>query len=274
MFNNCTNLTDVYFYSKQIPYFTNNLDPFKGFYLEEATLYVPDSLYFDYKNAYKWKDFGTIKTLSGEILSYTNKLVYMVDSVEYKSYEVDYKTPLIPEEAPVKEGHTFSGWNGLPETMPWHDVTVYGSFIPNKYTVTWQVDGEVVKSEQVTYGTTIHVPETPVKEGYTFSGWDTIPETMPAKDLTLKGVCTPNKYTIAYMLDGSLLQTDTITYGCSVTPCQVPEKEGYIGTWEAYTLGASDLTVNAVYVVDPNYQPSDDTTEIYYITLPSATKVM
>lgn len=155
MFNNCTNLTDVYFYSIQIPYFHNNRDPFEGFNLEEATLYVPDSLYFDYKNAYKWKDFGTIKTLSGEILSYTNKLVYMVDSVEYKSYEVDYKTSLTPEEAPVKEGHTFSGWDGLPETMPWHDVTVYGSFTPNKYTVTWQVDGEVVKSEQVTYGTTI-----------------------------------------------------------------------------------------------------------------------
>lgn len=253
MFGNCTNLTDVYFYSKQIPYFTNNRDPFEDFYLEEATLYVQDSLYFDYKSADKWKDFGTIKTLSGEILSYTNKLVYMVDSVEYKSYEVDYKTSLIPEEAPVKEGHTFSGWDGLPETMPWHDVTVYGSFIPNKYTVTWQVDGEVVKSEQVTYGTAIPVPETPVKEGHTFSGWDTIPETMPAKDLTLTGVCIPNKYTIAYMLDGSLLQTDTITYGNSVTPCQVPEKEGYtFSGWSELpaTMPATDLIINGAYTIN------------------------
>ena len=253
MFNNCTNLTDVYFYSKQIPYFTNNRDPFKGFYPEEATLYVQDSLYFDYKSADKWKEFGTIKTLSGEILSYTNKLVYMVDSVEYKSYDVDYKTSLTPEEVPVKEGHTFSGWDGLPETMPWHDVTVYGSFIPNKYTVIWQVDGEVVKSEQVTYGSVIPVPETPVKEGHTFSGWDTIPETMPAKDLTLTGVCTPNKYTIAYMLDGSLLQTDTITYGNSVTPCQVPEKEGYtFSGWSGLpaTMPATDLVINGAYTIN------------------------
>lgn len=253
MFGNCTNLTDVYFYSKQIPYFTNNRDPFEDFYIEEATLYVQDSLYFDYKNAYKWKDFGTIKTLSGEILSYTNKLVYMVDNVEYKSYDVDYKTSLTPEEAPVKEGHTFSGWDELPETMPWHDVTVYGSFIPNKYTVTWQVDGEVVKSEQVMYGTTIPVPETPVKEGHTFSGWDTIPETMPAKDLTLTGVCIPNKYTIAYMLDGSLLQTDTITYGNSVTPCQVPEKEGYtFSGWSELpaTMPATDLVINGAYTIN------------------------
>lgn len=253
MFGNCTNLTDVYFYSKQIPYFTNNRDPFEDFYLEEATLYVQDSLYFDYKSADKWKDFGTIKTLSGEILSYTNKLVYMVDSVEYKSYDVDYKTSLTPEEAPVKEGHTFSGWSGLPETMPWHDVTVYGSFIPNKYTVTWQVDGEVVKSELVTYGTAIPVPETPVKEGHTFSGWGTIPETMPAKDLTLTGVCIPNKYTIAYMLDGSLLQTDTITYGNSVTPCQVPEKEGYtFSGWSELpaTMPATDLIINGAYTIN------------------------
>ena len=254
VFENCTNLTDVYNYAAQvITYFFNYNDPFRGFYPEEATLYVQDSLYFDYKSADKWKDFGTIKTLSGEILSYTNKLVYMVDSVENKSYEVDYKTPLAPEEAPVKEGHTFSGWNGLPETMPWHDVTVYGSFIPNKYTVTWQVDGEVVKSEQVTYGSVIPVPETPVKEGHTFSGWDTIPETMPAKDLTLTGVCTPNKYTIAYMLDGSLLQTDTITYGNSVTPCQVPEKEGYtFSGWSELpaTMPATDLVINGAYTIN------------------------
>lgn len=254
VFENCTNLTDVYNCATQvITQFFDYNDPFKGFYPEEATLYVQDSLYFDYKSAYKWKEFGTIKTLSGEILSYTNKLVYMVDSVEYKSYEVDYKTSLAPEEAPVKEGHTFSGWDGLPETMPWHDVTVYGSFIPNKYTVTWQVDGEVVKSEQVTYGTTIPVPETPVKEGHTFSGWDTIPETMPAKDLILKGVCIPNKYTIAYMLDGSLLQTDTITYGNSVTPCQVPEKEGYtFSGWKDLpaTMPATDLVINGAYTIN------------------------
>ena len=254
VFENCTNLTDVYNCATQvITYFFNYNDPFRGFYPEEATLYVQDSLYFDYKSADKWKEFGTIKTLSGEILSYTNKLVYMVDSVEYKSYEVDYKTPLIPEEAPVKEGHTFSGWGGLPETMPWHDVTVYGSFTPNKYTVTWQVDGEVVKSEQVTYGSVIPVPETPVKEGHTFSGWDTIPETMPAKDLTLTGVCTPNKYTIAYMLDGSLLQTDTITYGNSVPPCQVPEKEGYtFSGWSGLpaTMPATDLVINGAYTIN------------------------
>lgn len=258
IFENCIKLTDVYNCAAQVTtHFINehggSIDPFKGFYPEEATLYVPDSLYFDYKSAYKWKDFGTIKTLSGETLSYTNKLVYMVDSVEYKSYEVDYKTSLIPEEAPVKEGHTFSGWSGLPETMPWHDVTVYGSFVPNKYTVTWQVDGEVVKSEQVTYGTAIPVPEIPVKEGHTFSGWDTIPETMPAKDLTLTGVCTPNKYTIAYMLDGSLLQTDTITYGNSVTPCQVPEKEGYtFSGWSELpaTMPATDLIINGAYTIN------------------------
>ncbi len=254
VFENCTNLTDVYNCATQvITHFFNYNDPFKGFYPEEATLYVQDSLYFDYKSAYKWKDFGTIKTLSGEILSYTNKLVYMVDSVEYKSYEVDYKTSLAPEETPVKEGHTFSGWDGLPETMPWHDVTVYGSFIPNKYTVTWQVDGEVVKSEQVTYGTAIPVPETPIKEGHTFSGWGTIPETMPAKDLTLTGVCTPNKYTIAYMLDGSLLQTDTITYGNSVTPCLVPEKEGYtFSGWSELpaTMPATDLVINGAYTIN------------------------
>ena len=69
----------------------------------------------------------------------------------------------------------------------------------------------------------------------------------------LTGVCTPNKYTIAYMLDGSLLQTDTITYGNSVTPCQVPEKEGYtFSGWSELpaTMPATDLVINGAYTIN------------------------
>ena len=29
---------------------------------------------------------------------------------------------------PVKEGYTFSGWSEAPETMPAHDVEIYGNF--------------------------------------------------------------------------------------------------------------------------------------------------
>ncbi|MDE6177397.1 MAG: InlB B-repeat-containing protein, partial [Paramuribaculum sp.] len=65
------------------------------------------------------------------INSYT--LSYTLDGAPYKSSSVDFGSAITPEPDPVKEGHTFSGWEGLPETMPARDVTVSGSFSINSY---------------------------------------------------------------------------------------------------------------------------------------------
>lgn len=124
-------------------------------------------------------------TAQWQINSYT--LVYMVDGEEYKTSTVAYGTALTPEVAPTKEGHTFSGWSGLPETMPAHDVTVTGSFTVNNYTITYMVDGVVYMTSTVPYGTEL-VPEPALqKEGYTFTGWSEIPKTMPAHDVVVTG---------------------------------------------------------------------------------------
>ncbi len=56
-----------------------------------------------------------------------------------------------------------------------------------KYTLTYMVDGEVYKTSQVAEGSTITPEPAPTKEGYEFSGWSTIPATMPAEDVTITG---------------------------------------------------------------------------------------
>ena len=93
-------------------------------------------------------------------------------------------TSLSPLSNPEKEGHTFSGWSEIPETMPVGDVTVTGSFTVNYYTVTYILDGEVFKTESVAYGTAVPTPSVPGREGYNFSGWGEVPASMPANDLT------------------------------------------------------------------------------------------
>lgn len=55
-------------------------------------------------------------------------LFYILDGVVYDIDWVAYGEEVVQKEAPVKEGYTFSGWSGLPETMPGHDVIVTGSF--------------------------------------------------------------------------------------------------------------------------------------------------
>ena len=63
----------------------------------------------------------------------------------YKTFQVAFGEKLTAEAAPEKEGHTFSGWEGLPETMPASDVTVTGTFTVNTYNLIYMVDGEEYK---------------------------------------------------------------------------------------------------------------------------------
>ena len=154
-------------------------------------------------------------------------LTYFVDGEEYKSLQVDYGTAITPEPAPEKEGYSFSGWSEIPETMPAHDVTVKGTFNINSYTLTYLIDGEVYKEMVYEYGAAITPESAPVKEGYTFSGWNDLPETMPAHDMTVTGAYIPNDYPLVYILDGNEYKTVDVPFGTAITPEPAPEKEGY-----------------------------------------------
>lgn len=114
----------------------------------------------------------------------------MVDGEEYKSYDIEEGEAITPAASPTKEGYTFSGWSEIPATMPAHDVTVNGSFIVNKYKVTYIIDNEVFSTEYVEYGAAVVPPNVDEKEGFTFSGWADVPETMPAHDITIYGSFT------------------------------------------------------------------------------------
>ena len=82
----------------------------------------------------------------------------------------------------------------------WQTTKIYKQItvISTKYKLTYIVDGEVYKTYDVEYGATITPEAEPTKEGYTFSGWSEIPETMPAHDVTVTGTFTP----VGDMLDG------------------------------------------------------------------------
>ena len=156
------------------------------------------------------------------------KLTYLVDNEEYKTYELIYGEVITPEPAPTKEGYTFSGWSEIPETMPAHDVTVTGTFAINKYKLTYVIDGEEYKSYELEYGATITPEPAPTKEGYTFSGWSEIPETMPAHDVTVTGSFTKGAYILTYMVDGEVYKTMSYDYGATITPEPAPTGGVYV----------------------------------------------
>lgn len=182
------------------------------------------------------------------------KLTYLVDEVEYKSFQVDYGASIVPEEAPVKEGYIFSGWSEIPSTMPDHDVTIKGSFTKGSYTLTYVLDGEVYKTYQLEYGEEIKAEEDPVKEGYSFSGWVGLPTTMPANDVTVTGSFTINKYKVSYVIDNEVFQEEWLEYGAKIVPPEAPKKDGFDFSWGDFpeTMPAKDVVITGTYTTGIN----------------------
>lgn len=116
-------------------------------------------------------------TLTANAAPNTHSLSFVVDgkvvstngSVPYGARVSDY-APSVPG----KTGYAFSGWSGMPSSMPDHDVTVTGTYQANSYTITFISDGAAVKSASIKYGDAISsVIPTVNKPGYAFDGWYT-----------------------------------------------------------------------------------------------------
>ena len=115
------------------------------------------------------------------------ELTFTVDGQEFKKLTLLEGETIPPVEAPVKEGHTFTGWTNLPVDMPSRNLTISASFSVNTYVITYYLNGTIYSRQHVKYGTTINPPKITPAENETFLGWEDLPETMPASDLTIHG---------------------------------------------------------------------------------------
>lgn len=243
-FSNCTELKDIYVYSEKKPYdyYDNS---FSNSDIKYATLYVKESLIQSFKSNLPWKNFGSIVKLP--------EIIYSVDGEEYKKDVIMVGTPINSIAEPQKEGHTFSGWSEIPAIMPKENVTVSGNFTVNSYILTYKVDDEIYKTEEIKYGSLITPAKEPTKTGYTFSGWSDIPEKMPANNLTITGSFTINKYKLKYVVDGKEFKTLKVEYSSIIKPETIPTKEGHtFSGWSDIPekMPANDVVVNGSFSVN------------------------
>lgn len=197
-------------------------------------------------------------TVKGSFTINSYTLTYMVDGAVYATESHTYAEALTPLAAPEKEGYTFSGWSEIPATMPSHDVTVKGTFSINEYSITFVLNGagynhESYRTYTLKYGAAVTAPAPPTKSGYTFQGWADLPQTMPAADVTVIGTFLANTYTLTYMVDGTVYDTQKVSYGESLTPIAEPEKEGYtFSGWIDFpaTMPARDLTISGFFSIN------------------------
>ena len=176
---------------------------------------------------------------------------------EIASITQDYSSAITKPSDPTKEGYRFVGWDkDIPSTMPAENMTVKAQWQINEYTLSYYVDGELYKSEKVTYNSEVAAETEPTKVGYKFSGWSEIPSVMPARDVAVTGSFTINKYTITFDTDGgSDVASITQNYNSAITtkPSE-PTKEGYrfVG-WDSEipsTMPAENITIKALWQIN------------------------
>ena len=195
-------------------------------------------------------------------------VTFKVDGEVISSQTLKMGDPIQVPDAPEKEGHTFSGWGDVPATMPAQDLTFEGTYTVNSYTVTIKINEQTVFSEKMLYGTSIDVSAYE-KEGHTIR-WTNLLETVPAYNVTIRGVYVANTYTLQYVVDGKNYQKKTVEYGAPISLIANPEKEGrtFSGWSEApETMPASNLVITGCFMYKVFYYVNGElvhTAEAFY----------
>ena len=209
-------------------------------------------------------------------------LTYYVDGKEYKKFEnVEYNTAITPEAEPKKDGYTFSGWSTIPSTMPDNDVNVTGSFSINQYTITFNSNGgSAVNPIKQDYQSVIAKPDDPIREGYTFLGWDpALPEKMPLGDFSTTAQWQINKHTLTYRVDNEVYKTiEEVEYDTPIIPEKEPGKEGYtFSGWSTIpsTMPDRDVTISGTFEINKHtiIFDTDGGSEVTSITQNYNTKI-
>ncbi len=247
-FSSCTKIIKLISLAKTPP--TCEASVFDYNMQKKCTLIIPEGSRVSYQTASQWRDFSLIEEMPTEP---RYKITYVVDGlIVYSDSLVCGAAIKLPKD-PVKIGHTFCGWNDVPETMPAEDITITGSFTVNKYELKYIVDGEVWATDSVEYATTITLRESPTKEGHTFNGWGEVPKTMPAEDMIVTGSFKVNKYEVKFVVEGITIAKDSVEYGATIALREEPQKEGHtFSGWSEVpeTMPAEEVIVTGSFTVN------------------------
>lgn len=197
------------------------------------------------------QDVTIVGTAKIHVWTITYKISGETDVVKSYNYGATIKK-YIPAS---KEGREFSGWDGEePLTMPDNALTFNGQYIPLSYTLNYILDGEIYSSFTYDYDEIIVPIEDPEeKKGYTFSGWNEVPERMPAHNVDIIGKYVINTYTITYHIDGLEDVVKSYKFNETVTK-YIPVMEGHtFDGWnedEPATMPSHNIILNGTFTAN------------------------
>ena len=138
------------------------------------------------------EDVTVVVTYSGAARNYTVK--HLFQNVEGTAYAEDEALRETLEGTTgldtAAQAKTVEGFTALPITQvkvaSSGETVVEVKYDRNSYLLTWNTDGgSYIEPQMLKYGAAVSAPADPTKVGYTFAGWDSVPETMPAAATTV-----------------------------------------------------------------------------------------
>ena len=138
------------------------------------------------------EDVTVVVTYSGAARNYTVK--HLFQNVEGTAYAEDEALRETLEGTTgldtAAQAKTVEGFTALPITQvkvaSSGETVVEVKYDRNSYLLTWNTDGgSYIEPQMLKYGAAVSAPADPTKVGYTFAGWDFVPETMPAAATTV-----------------------------------------------------------------------------------------
>jgi len=207
---------------------------------------------------------------TGQQLSYWDGMVEQVrsnlhihpvlETAMYTVYFMDGST-LLDEEllahgqscigmTPIKEGHTFEGWNQSCSNVT-SNLTLQAVFAAEEFTVRFfDFSDKIIETQTVSYGQDAFLPEVTFPS-YSFSGWSANTTNITANvDAYPLGEFRQYRV-IVKDYDATILCDEVVDYNTTIT-CSAPPREGYtFKGWTAPLTITDDITIFATY--DPIY---------------------
>lgn len=173
-----------------------------------------------------------------------------------QTVEYEYGAESIEEPAVPSKDYYNGAWEAY-QLNSAENIIVNAVYTAITYNAVFVADGVTVEEVPYTVETeNITAPAVPEKQGYT-GVWAEY--TLTPGGITVNALYTAITYNAVFVADGVTVAEIPYTVETeNITPPAVPEKQGYTGVWEEYTLTPGGITVNAVYtqVTQPQLQPA------------------
>lgn len=218
-----------------------------------------------------------------EIINYTATFVIgseIISTINFTVKDKKLENPVIADKY-NKVGYLVD-WESY--KLGTEDIVINAVYTPIIYKATFlDINGKVYKELTFTVEDSelYVVPEVPAVAGFRNSKWyvkldsgDVLLSeyTLGTSNITVYAKYEITKFNATFVADGKTVGVFTFFYGDKyINEPEVPEKYGYIGKWEEYSLTANDIVINAIYVEGGDWPtvepPTDDENKSYLIWL-------